>query len=108
LRRLSHTLDSAFTLPIINYRIGWDAIIGLVPGLGDAITLLPAGYIVYQAHCLGAPRALLVRMIFNLGLELFVGTIPVFGDIFDAVWKANERNLALLEQHLGMSDTAKP
>jgi hypothetical protein len=108
LRRLSHTLDNAFTLPVVNYRVGWDAIIGLVPGIGDAITLLPSGYLIYQAHRLGTPRHLLVKMIINVGLEALIGTIPLIGDIFDAVWKANERNLALLERHLGMSESAKP
>lgn len=100
LRRLSHALDNAFTLPLVNYRVGWDAIIGLIPGIGDAITLLPSGYLIYQAHRLGTPRPLLIRMILNVLLEALIGTIPLIGDIFDAVWKANERNLALLERHL--------
>ena len=107
LRRLSYTLDNAFTVPVINYRVGWDAIIGLIPGIGDAVTLLPSGYLIYQAHQLGAPRPLLVRMMVNVGLEALIGTIPLIGDIFDAVWKANARNLAMLERHLGMADTKK-
>lgn len=108
LHRLSHTLDNAFTVPIINYRVGWDPIIGLIPGIGDAITALPAGYLIYQAHLLGTPQPLLRRMIFNVVLETLVGTIPLIGDIFDAMWKANTRNMALLERHLGMSQTKKP
>lgn len=108
LRRLSYTLDNAFTVPVINYRVGWDAIIGLVPGIGDAITLLPSGYLIYQAHQLGTPQPLLIRMMVNVALEALIGTIPLIGDIFDAVWKANARNLAMLERHLGTSDTEKP
>jgi len=107
LRRLSYTLDNAFTVPVINYRVGWDAIIGLVPGIGDAITLLPSGYLIYQAHQLGTPQPLLIRMMVNVGLEALIGTIPLIGDIFDAVWKANARNLAMLERHLGTSSTEK-
>ena len=104
LRSLTHTLDNAFEIPVIGYRVGWDAIIGLVPGIGDAIMLVPSGYIVYQAYRLGAPRRTLVRMGVNLGLETLIGSVPLVGDLFDATWKSNARNLHLLEQHLGPTD----
>ena len=104
LRSLTHTLDNAFEIPGVGYRVGWDAIIGLVPGIGDAIMLVPSGYIVYQAYRLGAPRSTLTRMVFNLGLETVVGSVPLIGDLFDATWKSNARNLYLLEQHLGPTD----
>ena len=104
LRSLTHTLDNAFEIPGVGYRIGWDAIIGLIPGIGDAIMLVPSGYIVYQAYRLGAPRSTLTRMVINLGLETLVGSVPLIGDLFDATWKSNARNLYLLEQHLGPSD----
>ena len=106
LRSLTHTLDNAFEIPVIGYRVGWDAIIGLVPGIGDAIMLVPSGYIVYQAYRLGAPRRTLVRMGVNLGLETLIGSVPLVGDLFDATWKSNARNLHLLEQHLGPTDEA--
>ena len=104
LRSLTHTLDNAFEIPGTGYRVGWDAIIGLIPGVGDAIMLVPSGYIIYQAYRLGAPRSTLTRMVLNIGLETVVGSVPLVGDLFDATWKSNARNLHLLEQHLGPSD----
>lgn len=101
LRGLSRLLDSSFRIPLINYRIGLDPILGLIPGVGDAITLLPAGYIIFEAYRLGTPSGTLVRMLANVGLETLVGTVPLVGDIFDATFKANTRNLALLEHYLG-------
>ncbi len=101
LRRLSRLLDSAFRIPIINYRVGLDAIVGLVPGVGDAVMLVPALYIIFEAYRLGAPAGTLARMVFNVGLETLIGSVPLLGDLFDATWKANLRNLRLLEQHLG-------
>ena len=104
LRSLTHTLDNAFEIPGVGYRVGWDAIIGLIPGIGDMVMLVPSGYIVYQAYRLGAPRSTLTRMVFNIGLETLAGSVPLIGDLFDATWKSNVRNLYLLEQHLGPSD----
>lgn len=101
LRGLSRLLDNAFRIPIIGYRIGLDPILGLIPGVGDALTLLPAGYIVFEAYRLGVPKATLLRMLANVGLEALVGTVPLLGDVFDATFKANARNMALLEPHLG-------
>ena len=106
LRRLSHGLDDAFEIPGTGYRVGWDAIIGLIPGVGDAIMLVPSGYIIYEAYRLGAPRSTLTRMIFNVGLETLIGSVPFIGDLFDATFKSNLRNLHLLEQHLGPTDKA--
>lgn len=100
LRHLSFLLDSAFRIPILGYRVGWDAILGLVPGLGDAVGLLFSGYIVFEAARLGAPKSVLARMIYNVALEFIIGVIPIIGDLFDAVWKANIRNVRLLERAL--------
>ena len=105
LRRLSRLLDSAFRIPIINYRVGLDAVVGLVPGVGDAVMLAPALYIIFEAYRLGAPTGTLARMVFNVGLETLIGSVPLLGDLFDATWKANLRNLRLLEQHLGPGTT---
>lgn len=103
LRRLSHLLDNAFLIPVINYRVGLDSIVGLVPGVGDAIMLLPSSYIVWEAYRLGVPKATLGRMVANLALEVLLGSVPILGDLFDATWKANARNLYLLEESLGVS-----
>ena len=101
LRALTRLLDSSVRLPG-GYRVGLDPIIGLIPGFGDAVMLLPALYIVLEAYRLGVPRRTLARMGFNVGLETLFGAVPLIGDLFDAAFKANTRNLYLLEQHLGV------
>ena len=98
LRSLSQLLDDSITIPIINRRIGLDAIIGLVPVVGDAVGALFSAYIVFEAARLGAPKSVLARMVYNIALEFIIGAIPLIGDLFDAVFKANIRNMRLLEQ----------
>ncbi|NEQ33565.1 MAG: DUF4112 domain-containing protein [Leptolyngbya sp. SIO4C5] len=99
-RSLSRILDNSITLPGLNYRIGLDPIIGLLPGGGDLLTGLMSVYILVEAYRLGIPTATLGRMAFNILLEVVAGTIPTIGDLFDVVWKANARNVTLIEQHL--------
>ena len=99
LRSLSHVLDNAIPIPGTSYRIGIDPILGLIPAAGDYVGTALSGYIVLQAARVGVPRATLSRMVFNIILETLVGTVPVLGDLFDAGWKANAKNLALLEVH---------
>lgn len=101
LEHLSRLLDSAFELPLIRYRVGLDAIVGLIPGVGDVLGALPSLYIIYQALKLELPTGVLVRMLLNLIPEVLIGSVPLVGDIFDAVWKANDRNLYLIKRHLG-------
>lgn len=98
LRRLAWLLDNSIPLPG-GYRIGLDGLIGLVPGIGDAAGALVSGYLVAEAGRLGASKALLFRMAFNVLLETVIGAIPLAGDLFDFAFKANLRNLRLLEQH---------
>ena len=100
LRALSRLLDSAFTIPGTRYRFGLDPLIGLVPGLGDAVSAVFSGYIILQASRLGAPQSVVTRMITNVALDTLVGWVPVLGDLFDVAWKSNLRNMALLEGHL--------
>ena len=88
-------LDSAIRLPG-GYRIGWDGIIGLVPGIGDVVGMGLSGWLVWRAAQLGVSRATLARMIGNVALEGVIGAVPVVGDAFDFVFKANNRNVALL------------
>jgi len=97
-RFFSNLLDQCIALPG-GFRIGIDPIIGLIPGFGDALSTVLSLYIVYQAALLGLPKRILLRMIVNVTVEGLVGTFPVLGDIFDAVWKANMRNLRLIELH---------
>ena len=98
LQRLSRFMDSAIELPG-GYRIGWDGIIGLIPGIGDVVGLSVSAYIVLGAARLGASRATLARMAGNVAVESLIGAVPVVGDVFDIVFKANERNMRLLERH---------
>jgi hypothetical protein len=100
LARLAWLLDNSITLPGTRFRIGIDAILGLVPGLGDLLGVLASSYIVREAARVGAPPSVLTRMAFNVAVEGLVGLVPFFGDVFDAVWKANQRNYALLEEHI--------
>ena len=100
LRRLAVLLDTAVRLPG-GIRVGADAVIGLAPGIGDAITAALASYIVYEAHRLGLPNHKILRMVANVAIDSLVGAVPVLGDIFDVAFKANIRNLKIIEEHLG-------
>src|SRR5438105_10153178 len=97
---LATLLDTAFILPGTNVRFGLDAIIGLVPGIGDAITTVMSLYIVHEARQLGAPRHVILRMVANVMLDGIVGAVPVVGDAFDVLWRANRRNMRLLQSWL--------
>ncbi len=104
IRKLSRLMDTAIRIPVINFRIGLDPIIGLVPGAGDLVSTAFSTYIIYLAARFNLPREVLARMIFNIGLEAVVGSVPLVGDLFDAYYKSNIRNLALLEQHLQVDE----
>jgi hypothetical protein len=97
---LATLLDSALVVPGTNIRFGLDAIVGLVPGIGDFVMSLVSLYIVHEARQLGAPAHLLVRMVANIAVDGIVGSAPLVGDIFDVMWRANRRNMALLHGHL--------
>ena len=99
-RAMSRVLDTAIRIPGTNMRFGLDAIVGLVPGVGDLVGAGMSGFIILTAARLGAPPAVLVRMVANVGIDALVGVVPIAGDLFDAAWRANTRNAALLERHL--------
>ncbi len=103
LHGLEILLDEAFVIPGTGIRFGLDGIIGLVPGLGDVLAGLLSLIIPLAAWIRGVPYVTLVRMAVNLGIGVLVGSIPLFGDIFDIAWKANRRNYLLLTRHLGES-----
>jgi hypothetical protein len=98
LRSIAWLLDNSIPLPG-GMRVGLDAIIGLVPGIGDAIGAVISAYIINEARSMGAPKSVLLRMTGNVMIETIVGAIPFAGDLFDAAYKANMRNLALLERY---------
>ena len=100
LRKVAVRMDSAFRVPGTGIRFGWDSILGLVPGVGDALAFLPSVHIMHQSHRMGAPKPLLARMALNTGIDLAIGSVPLIGDIFDIGWKSKLKNVDLLEQHL--------
>jgi hypothetical protein len=97
-RTLARLLDSAARVPGTGIRFGADAVLGLVPGLGDVAGAALAGYLVLLAQRLGAPRAVVLRMLGNVAVDTIGGTVPLIGDMFDVAYKSNLRNLALLER----------
>ncbi len=99
LRRWATLLDSAFRVPGTNIRFGLDAIIGLVPGLGDLSAPVFAAVLLVTGFRLRVPAVVQARMVFNAALDMLLGLVPFLGDLADVAWKANLRNLALLERH---------
>lgn len=100
LAALAELLDSRYRIPGTSWRFGLDAILGLVPGIGDALVALPAVYLIWRARQLGVPTSLLVRMAANVGFDTMLGSVPVAGNIFDLFFKSSRRNLALLRRHI--------
>ena len=100
LTALSYLLDRAFRIPGTQWRFGLDALIGLIPGLGDVVGSLVGAYSLWIARQLGAPAAIQARMVMNLAIDGIVGLVPFLGDLFDFAFKAHSRNQALLGQWL--------
>ena len=100
LRTLTRVLDEAFTIPGTRFRFGLDALIGLIPGFGDLTGAAMTGFTIITAYRMGVPGSVLLNMVVNLGIDALVGAVPVLGDIFDFGFKANRRNLDLLERYV--------
>ncbi|EPX81931.1 DUF4112 domain-containing protein [Salipiger mucosus] len=98
--KVARNMDRAFRLPLTRIRIGWDGLLGLVPGIGDTLAVAPAVWILSEAHAMGAPRTLLAQMAGNLGIDYVIGLIPLIGDVFDIGFKSNSRNAELLRAWL--------
>ena len=107
LRRFAWLLDNSIPIPGTKWKIGLDAIVGLIPGIGDLAGGAASGWFVLQAARLGAPKSVVARMIANVGIEMLVGAVPLLGDLFDAGWKANARNMALVERHVTAPTVAR-
>ncbi|HUZ03914.1 MAG TPA: DUF4112 domain-containing protein, partial [Acidobacteriaceae bacterium] len=97
---LAHVLDDWLRIPGTSIRFGLDAIIGLVPALGDVMTGIASCVLLVAAWVRGVPYVTLLRMVVNIFIDVLVGTIPILGDAFDVAWKANRRNYALLVRHV--------
>jgi hypothetical protein len=95
---LAKYLDDLFKIPVVGWRFGIDAVIGLIPNVGDTLTSLASFYILLAGVRYGVPKITLLRMAFNIGLDYLVGTIPFVGDAFDFFWKANRRNMDLIRE----------
>ncbi|SDD93091.1 DUF4112 domain-containing protein [Kordiimonas lacus] len=101
--RLARLLDSQFRIPGTNIRFGLDSIVGLLPVAGDTVTATMAAYIIFEAFRIGVRRTIIVRMLGNLVIDWVIGSIPVIGDLFDVGFKANQRNIRLIERDLDVA-----
>lgn len=99
-RVLAKLLDDSIAIPGTGWKIGLDPIVGLIPGVGDLIGAVLSGYIILEAARAEASAFTLARMVVNVGIDTLLGAVPALGDVFDAAWKSNTRNVALLERHL--------
>jgi len=100
LEALAKLMDTAFVVPGTDVRFGLDGVIGLVPGVGDVISGLVSSYLIWEARRLGVSRWILGRMMANTLLDTTIGAIPLAGDVFDVMFRANVKNMALLRRHL--------
>jgi len=105
--RLARLLDRAVGIPGTGIRIGLDPLLGLVPGFGDFATGAISLYIILEAARLGVPSTTLVRMLGNVAIDTFGGSVPLVGDLFDVAWKSNTKNVALLQDHVGRPTGAR-
>ncbi len=107
LRKLSDLLDNAIRVPGTSLGVGLDPVLGLIPGGGDILGGLISVYIVFSAATMGLPKETLTRMATNIVFDSLAGIVPVFGDLFDVAWKANSKNMDLLENHLESPQVSK-
>lgn len=107
LRRYAHVMDAAVRIPGTSIRVGLDSVLGLLPGGGDLAGAVLAGAVVLAAARRGAPAAVLGRMTWNVVVDTVLGAVPLLGDLFDVGWKANLRNVELLEGHVGRPEPTR-
>jgi hypothetical protein len=98
LEHLAWLMDDLFRVPGIGWRFGLDALIGLIPGLGDTATSIVSFYILASAVRYRVPKVTILRMGLNIGIDYILGSLPVVGDLFDAWWKSNQMNVELLKK----------
>lgn len=107
LRQLARVLDDLIRIPGTNIRVGLDPLLGLLPGGGDLAGGAIAAYTLLVAARVGAPPSVMLRMAGNIALDALFGVVPVLGDLFDVGWKANRRNVALLERYMGTPEPVR-
>ena|SRR6185503_7022238 len=103
LENLAWLMDDLIRIPGLGWRFGLDALIGLIPGFGDTATSLASFYILASAVRYRVPKITMLRMGLNVGIDYLVGSLPLVGDLFDAWWKSNQKNIALLRQRATVS-----
>jgi hypothetical protein len=106
LRALARLMDESIPIPGTTIKLGLDSLVGFIPGVGDLIGAALSAYIIREASQMGVPKMLVARMVANAAIDLFGGAVPVVGDLFDVAWKANMKNVDLLEAHLKAKDPA--
>ena len=104
LKLLSNRLDEIITIPGTKYKIGIDPIIGTIPIIGDLLGSIISIYILYSGSKMGLSSRIIAKMSLNIGFDFVLGLIPIIGDIFDMGWKANKRNVKLIENNINKSD----
>lgn len=105
---LAKLLDNSISIPGTPWKIGFDPIVGLIPGIGDLIGAVLSGYIILEAVRAEVPGFTLARMLANVGIDALLGAVPAIGDLFDAAWKSNTMNVTLLDRHLAATGGAPP
>ena len=98
IENIANLLDSKFTVPGTNFKFGWDGLIGLIPGIGDTLTLIPQCYLLYEALRLKIGWGVILKMLLNVLIDWLIGLVPVLGDFFDIVFKSNLRNAKLVAE----------
>jgi len=98
IEKIAYLFDARFEIPGTKMRIGWDGLIGLVPGVGDTLTLLPQLYLLFEAIRLKLGTKAILKMLLNILIDWLVGTIPVVGDLFDVAFKSNLRNAKIVAE----------
>lgn len=104
LKLLSNRLDEIITIPGTKYKIGIDPIIGTIPIIGDLLGSIISIYILYSGSKMGLSSRIIAKMSLNIGFDFVLGLIPIIGDVFDMGWKANKRNVKLIENNINKSD----
>lgn len=107
LRAVARVMDDAVKIPVLGIRVGLDPVLGLLPGAGDVLGAAVSGWTVVMAARLGASGTVVARMLLNIGVDALVGAVPLLGDLFDVAFKANRRNLRIVEEHVADPHTTR-
>jgi hypothetical protein len=108
IEKLAHLFDAQFSVPGTQIRFGWDGIIGLVPGIGDTLTVLPQLYLLFESWRLKLGTTVILKMLLNILIDWLIGMIPVLGDLFDVAFKSNLRNAKLVAEAIRKKRTDEP